>query len=261
MKTRIITAIIALFLLVPIVLYGKWPLLLLLYVMATIGLFELLKMKRNNHSLGPSMISFIALWLFIAQQTSILERFIPIAPLKLIIIFVTLLLIYTVVSKNNISIEDVGFYFISTIYIAIGFSFFMQARESGLAFVLFILFVIWATDSGAYFVGKSMGKRKLWPSISPNKTIEGAVGGSLLALLVGVLFHVIHPFEYSMITIALVSIGIAIVGQFGDLVASAFKRHFNVKDSGNILPGHGGILDRFDSLIFVLPFLYVVQFI
>lgn len=261
MKTRIITAVIALLLFVPIVLYGGWPLILLLYMMATIGLFELLNMKRTNNHLGLTLLSFIVLWVLLAQQITMLEQYIQLTPFKVIIIFVMILLVFTVISKNSISIEEVGFYFISTIYIAIGFAFFMQARETGLAYVMFILFIIWGTDSGAYFVGKSLGKRKLWPAISPNKTIEGAIGGTLIALLIGIVFHIIHPFNYSIGLIAFISIGIAIVGQFGDLVASACKRHFDVKDAGNILPGHGGILDRFDSLIFVLPFLYVIQFI
>lgn len=261
MKTRIITAIIAILLFVPIVLYGKWPLLILVYAMATVGLFELLNMKKNVKSFLPKLISYFALWILLAQQMSMLESFIPFEPLPVVIIFVMLLLFLTVASKNIISIEHVGFYLIATMYIVIGFAFFMEARNHGLEFVLFILFVIWATDSGAYFVGKSLGKHKLWPSISPNKTIEGAIGGTLIALFVGVAFHMIHPFEYSILMIALISIGIAIIGQMGDLVASAFKRHFDVKDSGNILPGHGGILDRFDSLLFVLPFLYVIQFI
>lgn len=261
MKTRIITAIVALLLFVPIVLYGNWPFTILVFAMATVGLYELLHMKKDAIALLPKCISFIALWAFLFKNIEVLEKWIPLSFIQILIIFIMLLCILTVTSKNNVSIENVGFYFLSTMYITIGFSFLVQAREHGISFVLFILFVIWATDSGAYFVGRSLGKHKLWPSISPNKTIEGAVGGTMIALLVGIVFHMVQPFEYSLWVIALISIGIAIVGQLGDLVASAMKRHFSVKDSGNILPGHGGILDRFDSLIFVLPFLYVVQFI
>lgn len=261
MKTRIITAVIALLLFVPIVLYGKWPLALLIYVMATVGLFELVNMKQSTYHMILKCISFIVLWFLLAQQITAMDEWVSITFEQTIIVFVMILLILTVTSKNRLSIEDVSFYLMATIYIAIGFAFFMQAREQGVSFVLFILFIIWGTDSGAYFAGRALGKHKLWPSISPNKTIEGAIGGTLIAVVIGVLFHIIHPFDYSLLVIVLISIGIAIVGQFGDLVASAFKRHFSVKDSGNIFPGHGGILDRFDSLLFVLPFLYVIQFI
>lgn len=261
MKTRIITAIVALLLFVPIVLYGNWPFILLVFAMATVGLYELLNIKKDAKSFLPTCISFVALWAFLFKNNEVLEQWVPLSFIQVLIIFVMLLCILTVISKNSLSIESVGFYFMSTIYITIGFSFLMQAREHGISFILFILFIIWATDSGAYFVGRSLGKHKLMPSISPNKTIEGAIGGTLIALVVGIVFHMVQPFEYSLGVIALISIGISIVGQLGDLVASAMKRHFSVKDFGNILPGHGGILDRFDSLIFVLPFLYVVQFI
>src|SRR5690625_1497151 len=105
------------------------------------------------------------------------------------------------------------------------------------------------------------GKRKLWPEISPNKTIAGALGGVLSACLVGLSFQLFYPFEHSLIIILIITILVSIVGQIGDLIASAYKRHYEVKDSGNLLPGHGGILDRMDSLLFVLPFLYVIDFI
>src|SRR5699024_555454 len=130
----------------------------------------------------------------------------------------------------------------------------------GLNYFLFILFIVWATDSGAYFVGKSLGKRKLWPAISPNKTVGGALGGIFLALIVGVLFHLIYPFDYSIGYIIMISFIISIVGQMGDLVASAIKRHFDIKDFGKIFPGHGGVLDRVDSLLFVFIVLHLIQF-
>jgi phosphatidate cytidylyltransferase len=116
--------------------------------------------------------------------------------------------------------------------------------------------MIWATDSGAYFIGKATGKTKLWPEISPNKTVEGSIGGVVSALLVAVLFAIFSEINATIFTLMAITVVLSIFGQIGDLVQSAFKRHFNVKDSGNILPGHGGILDRFDSLLFVLPLLH-----
>src|SRR5699024_7911628 len=121
--------------------------------------------------------------------------------------------------------------------------------------------IVWATDTGAYFVGRSLGKRKLMPAISPKKTIEGALGGIICASIVAIIFQLVKPFSVSLITVIGVTILASIAAQLGDLVTSAFNRHFNVKDSGTILPGHGGILDRFDSLLFVLPFLYVIGFV
>src|SRR5699024_8263873 len=120
---------------------------------------------------------------------------------------------------------------------------------------------IWATDSGAYFVGKYFGKRKLWPEISPNKTIGGALGGILFALVTGSIFHLVSPLDYSFVSIVGITVLISVVGQIGDLVASTMKRHYLVKDSGNIFPGHVGILDRLDSLLFVLLMLILIHFV
>ncbi|KGM44787.1 phosphatidate cytidylyltransferase, partial [Neobacillus niacini] len=108
----------------------------------------------------------------------------------------------------------------------------------------------------AYFVGKATGRTKLWPEISPNKTVEGSLGGVVCALIVAVLFSLLTDINANLLSLLVITAVLSIFGQIGDLVQSAFKRHFGVKDSGNILPGHGGILDRFDSLLFVLPLLH-----
>lgn len=146
-------------------------------------------------------------------------------------------------------------------YVGIGFHYFITARVEGLAFVVYALVIVWTTDSGAYFVGRKLGKRKLWPEISPNKTVEGFLGGIVVAVIAALIFQAIVKLDYSYVTIILISIVASIFGQLGDLVESAIKRHYDVKDSGKILPGHGGILDRFDSILFVLPLLYFLHFI
>lgn len=107
-----------------------------------------------------------------------------------------------------------------------------------------------------YFVGKSLGKRKLWPEISPNKTVEGFAGGIVIALVLATIFQLVAQLPIPYIYLLLITLFLSVFGQLGDLVESALKRHYDVKDSGKILPGHGGILDRFDSFLFVMPFLY-----
>src|SRR5690625_6835489 len=146
-----------------------------------------------------------------------------------------LLLTYTVFSKNKFTFTNPGFILSSTLYVGIGFYFLILTRTAGLNYVLFSLFVIWATDTGAYFFGRAFGKRKLSPEISPNKTIAGALGGVLSACLVGLSFQLFYPFEHSLIIILIITILVSIVGQIGDLIASAYKRHYEVKDSGNLL--------------------------
>lgn len=261
MKQRILTAILALIIFVPFVLYGSWPFILFVYLLASIGLRELLLMGEKANNIFLSIISYLTLWVILLPFNSFKLFTIEFTKIEVIIIFVMLLLFYTVLTKNKFNFTDAGFVLLSTIYVGIGFYFLILTRIEGLNFVLFTLFSIWATDTGAYFVGRSLGKRKLWPEISPNKTIEGAIGGILSAVIVGLIFYFVYPFEQTVFYIIIVIISISAIGQIGDLAASAYKRHYHVKDSGKLLPGHGGILDRMDSLIFVLPFLYVLQFI
>jgi phosphatidate cytidylyltransferase len=123
--------------------------------------------------------------------------------------------------------------------------------ERGAAAVLLTVFSVWATDSFAYFVGRAVGKSKLAPKLSPGKTIEGAAGGLAAALCFGALFGWMFLGDAAL---GLVVGGIAgIFGQVGDLFESALKRELGIKDFGGIMPGHGGVLDRFDSLLFVAP--------
>ncbi|WP_160719979.1 phosphatidate cytidylyltransferase [Bacillus sp. USDA818B3_A] len=257
MKQRIITAVVAAALFLPIVFYGGLPFVLLTYLLATIGLYELLKMKKLNIFSINGLISLLFLWVIIfpKQYHHVFSSFFY-SKTEVAIICILLLLAFTVVTKNRFTFEEVSFSILSAIYVGIGFYFFIETREAGLVYVFYSLFIIWATDSGAYFVGKAMGKKKLWPEISPNKTVEGSLGGVVCAVIVGVLFSLFSTtIPVGLVTLMGITVVLSVFGQIGDLVQSAFKRHFNVKDSGNILPGHGGILDRFDSLLFVLPLL------
>ena len=136
------------------------------------------------------------------------------------------------------------------------------AREGTILLMLPIL-LTWATDTGAYFFGRALGRHKLIPSVSPAKTVEGAIGGVVVAVVAAWLYvmFLLEPFaQLSMVPVGLVvfAIVISVVAQIGDLAESLFKRDAGVKDSSRLLPGHGGILDRFDSLLFVLPVAYVM---
>ncbi|ETI70338.1 phosphatidate cytidylyltransferase [Neobacillus vireti] len=256
MKQRIITGVVAAALFLPIVYYSGIPLVLLTYFLATIGLYELYKMKNLNLFSGHGLLSVLFLWalLFPEKYMHVLDTFYY-SKTELCIVFILLLLAYTVITKNRFTFEDVSFTILSALYVGIGFYFFFETRvDGGLVYILYSLFMIWATDSGAYFIGKALGKRKLWPEISPNKTVEGSIGGVVCAVVVAVLFVLFTDIKGSIIGITVI---LSVFGQIGDLVESAFKRHFNVKDSGKILPGHGGILDRFDSLLFVWPLLHL----
>ena len=153
---------------------------------------------------------------------------------------------------------DAAFCLMSVAYVGIGFMYFYETRSEGLHFILYAFLVVWLTDTGAYIFGKLLGKHKLWPVISPNKTIEGFIGGLFSSLIVPLVMIFFVDFNMNIWLILLITIILSMFGQLGDLVESGFKRHFGAKDSGRILPGHGGILDRFDSFMFVLPLLNIL---
>ncbi len=122
--------------------------------------------------------------------------------------------------------------------------------------LLFLFGIIWIGDTAAMEIGKRYGKNKLAPSISPNKSVEGFVAGFFGAALVAVLMHYWKFPSVSLVHLLVIAIGCSLFGQLGDLVESMWKRSINIKDSSSIIPGHGGILDRFDSLLFAAPFMY-----
>ncbi|MRX70625.1 phosphatidate cytidylyltransferase [Bacillus lacus] len=257
MKQRILTGIIAAALFLPIVLYGNISFLLMVYLLASISLYELLRMKKINLFSFPGFVSLLTLWvLLIPNSHIILMDNINISKVEFALLAILLFLTYTVATKNRFSFDDVGFVLLATMYIGIGFFYLIETRNLGLEYIFYALIVIWVTDSGAYFIGKSFGKRKLWPDISPNKTVEGSAGGILCAVLAAIIFQFFTGMEDSYIKLIVITILLSVFGQVGDLVESALKRQYQVKDSGHILPGHGGLLDRFDSLLFVLPILH-----
>ncbi|MHC0037169.1 phosphatidate cytidylyltransferase [Pseudoneobacillus sp. C159] len=256
MKQRIITAVVAAAIFLPFVIIGGKPLIFLTYLMASVGLYELLKMKNIRLFSIPGLFSLLLLWLFLLPKEFLkIPMYFDYTKAELSFLILLLFLTYTVLTKNSFTFEDVAFSILGTLYVGIGFYYFIETRTEGLPYIFYSLFIIWATDSGAYFIGKSFGKRKLWPEISPNKTVEGSIGGVVCALIVGILFSLFSNIDATFLQLLFITAILSIFGQIGDLVESGLKRHFHVKDSGNILPGHGGILDRFDSLLFVWPLL------
>jgi phosphatidate cytidylyltransferase len=124
--------------------------------------------------------------------------------------------------------------------------------------VLFFFFFLWVSDTGQYFSGRLFGKRKLYESLSPKKTIEGFIGGLLLAGAFGFTAHLLQPLLFPNYFLSiLLGIVLAAAGTAGDLIESSFKRAAGVKDSGNLIPGHGGVLDRFDSTLFAAPIYFI----
>ena len=252
MKVRTLTAIIALLIFLPILLKGGLILMLFAFLLALIALKELLNMNMIKFLSIPGLISALALIIIMLPQDA--GEWVQVIQLKGLIAMSFIVLSYTVLSKNRFSFMDAAFCLMSVAYVGIGFMYFYETRSEGLRYILFAFLIVWLTDTGAYIFGRLMGKHKLWPVISPNKTIEGFFGGILVPLVMQ-MFVDLHMNIWLLL---LVTIVLSMFGQLGDLVESGFKRHFGVKDSGRILPGHGGILDRFDSFMFVLPLLNIL---
>ncbi|WP_181348696.1 phosphatidate cytidylyltransferase [Thalassobacillus sp. CUG 92003] len=262
MKQRTISSVFYVLIILSMVLLGGTPFQVFVYTLATIGLYELMRMKKIARYSVSSIIAMVLMWcLMLPEQQLITGLEIAISKAELTLLAVLLLLSYTVLVKNKFTFDDAGFLLISVIYVGMGFNYLIETEMAGIHYVFYALFVVWATDTGAYLFGRAFGKTKLWPKISPKKTVEGAIGGIVLACVVALIFQWVEPVHASTFLTLLVTVFVSIFGQIGDLVESAFKRHYAVKDSGNILPGHGGVLDRFDSLIFILPLLHLINFI
>ena len=170
---------------------------------------------------------------------------------------------YIILGNVRRTIIDVAITVFSLLYIPVMFSFLklILAMEYGRFYILYVFCGAFVSDTFAFLVGSKFGKTKLAPDISPNKTVEGSIGGICGVILSFVIITLIGKFKLSIAGNVfywiLVGIAASVAGQFGDLTASAIKRYCKIKDFGNIMPGHGGILDRFDSLMFVAPIVYL----
>ncbi|WP_130471489.1 phosphatidate cytidylyltransferase, partial [Candidatus Magnetaquicoccus inordinatus] len=156
-------------------------------------------------------------------------------------------------------LSEVGRRFFGVIYCTLPMLLLLEIHrlEGGGWLICYLLFTVWATDIGAYFSGRRWGRKKLAESISPGKTWAGFWGGLLLASVVGSLITLVSPLPFSFTQAGTMAALLSLVGQMGDLAESLAKREAGVKDSGQLIPGHGGLLDRLDSLLFAAPLFYL----
>lgn len=252
MAIRIVTAVIALLLFIPLIWFGSWPLEVAMALLAVLALVEFLQMKKSELKAIPSVIALIGAALMVLSFSLL-----PFQLMRILMGVTVLLLVYSVTSIKYTT-PDAGSTLLMLGYSGVGFYSFVALREYSPTFLILILLVIWSTDTGAYMIGKQIGKTKLAPSISPNKTIEGSVGGTLLSAIISAVYLWYFPLFDSYLWSLVFMIALSIVGQTGDLIESKIKREYDTKDSGNLLPGHGGILDRFDSMLLVLNVLFII---
>jgi phosphatidate cytidylyltransferase len=254
---RAITGVIFIALVVSAVLYGSETFALLCAVVSIIGVYEYEKLTSNKIANGLLTLSIVfSDFLWVSVYLKLYSLFwIP------FLLFSVLSFARVTLSKSDLLIKNqslvLGFIYVNAFMLSFYFIPHLPFKDGNYNpyYVLMVFFMIWANDTGAYITGKTLGKRKLLERLSPNKTWEGTIGGILISVIVASIAA--NYFELSIWIWIPAAVLTGIFGTIGDLFESKLKRIAGVKDSGNILPGHGGILDRFDALLFVAPVMLV----
>ena len=263
MTQRLLTALVILAVAIPLVVIGNVPFIILGLGVASIAIFEMFNLlpKKEYVPIEVKIFTVLAtLYVMFSGfnfETLSFESGLFDVNLVSVAVAVFFLLIIAVVRKN-FTVTTVGFLLMAILYVGTTFHAMLYLRFMGLAYLLLVVAVAAISDSAAYFVGKRFGRRKLAPIISPNKTIEGAIGGTCFGVLAGIIFGLATSISTSILYLGLVSLVISIIGLVGDLVASSMKRQYQIKDFGSLFPGHGGVLDRLDSHLFASLGLYIL---
>jgi len=260
---RTIVSLVALpIVLAPVWLGGVWSVLLALCV-ALLGSHELYNLMERGHYRPTRWIGLpwaMLLVLHYAQAPGALNSTLSRSVLSLSTLITVGLIVALIVSLFQMDHPMNTWMSTSTgaIYMGVltGQMLGLRLMENGLWWLLLSLLVTWSNDTAAYFTGISIGRHKLWPRLSPKKTWEGTLGGWLAAVLIGGLAASWMPLPIAPAIGTLVGFGCGVLALLGDLAVSMLKRQVHVKDSGRLLPGHGGVLDRMDSLLFAIPFVY-----
>jgi phosphatidate cytidylyltransferase len=268
---RVLFAVIAAPASVAIIYFGDWALAIVLSVLAGLAAWELFRMARETGALPlePAGIGLAALLPIAvhAQRLGIYTLSNTAIVTMVLLLFASTIWLRGPTGKplSSVSITAFGVLYaglFSYIY-ALRYHDYAVGPAAGTALVFLPVLLTWTTDVGAYAFGRTFGRKKLIPSISPGKTVEGAVGGLGLAIVICLLYvrFILMPYAQLGLTIqgaVLFAIVISVAAQTGDLAESLLKREAGVKDSSRIIPGHGGILDRFDSLLFVMPVAFLL---
>ncbi len=268
MIVRILSALVGIVIGVSILLIDNfWLYLAAISFFSAVGVWELTRaVKCEKHKLMRWVcIVFSALLPSALSVQSVREYSAALYCLLLLVLFAIMLKYHSSLSFSSLAMCGGGAVVIPTALsciVLVRFS--TDDRSLGVFLVIYMLFCAWFGDSGAYFAGTFFGKHKLCPTISPKKTIEGFVGGivtvGVMVTLECIVYNLFFADGAEVSYAVLIPVGMAasVIGVLGDLSASVIKRQYEVKDFGNIMPGHGGVLDRFDSVIFVAPFLFAV---
>ncbi len=267
MKTRIISAVIALCLFIGILsLRNVAPAVLIISFCAlcVIALYELLhetKLVKNKILTAGCFIYSVVTMLIYANVIN------GIPNIYIKILLALFLLIVSLATHSKTTPQETAVSYAFTVFLTFAFSGLLMLINyhdgHGLLYLILACCFAWGCDTGAYFVGVFLGKHKLVPVISPKKTVEGAIGGivicTVLSVVIGLIYNVNSSvYMLNIVKLAVITPFFAVFGMIGDLLASYIKRSCGIKDYGKIMPGHGGVLDRFDSLLFIAPLFCVL---
>ncbi|MDE6598586.1 MAG: phosphatidate cytidylyltransferase [Oscillospiraceae bacterium] len=265
MVTRIITAVVGIAIAIGVLFLSATPVFnLTVAAIAIVMLYELLSACKCIQHKFHSVVCFA----FAAVMPFLLE--IEDMEIKYIVSTLCIFLVFIgyIAEHKTITFEKICCMLAVTLLTTLSMCCIVSLKNldetHGVCYVILCLAGAWLGDSGAYFVGTFLGKHKLCPEISPKKTVEGAIGGVITVGLVFAVYAFFYrmvmgyrgiPFEVNYLYLVLMGFGCGVLGIVGDLSASLIKRQFGIKDFGNIMPGHGGLMDRFDSVLFVAPFM------
>ncbi len=276
MKNRLLTTFIGLPLVIVVLIFSRTVVLpVAVTVFCMIGVYEMvscLGFAKNPSVLFPSL-AFTAFLTassrYVVEKTGNLSSFISFFA-TLTFAYAFYLLCLAVFSKGKKDIAGVALVALATVYITVGFTCLILLRDMtaaglkdyGICLFALVFVGAWIPDSAGYFGGRAFGKHKLIPEVSPKKTVEGAVCGVVFGAVAysvtGLIFSLLGYGTPNYLALVLSGLAISVISIFGDLIASLIKRKYGVKDYGWLFPGHGGVMDRFDSIIAITPFLMMV---
>ena len=261
--TRLISGIVLVAVALLTICSGGWILYGTLTIVSLIGMFELYRAVKVQKQ-GENLLAVVGYLGVILHYILLSLGYSEYAMMNLIIVLIAMMFVY-VFSYPKYHAEQVMAAFFGVVYVAVMLSFIYLTRSlpDGKFLVWLIFLCSWGCDTCAYCVGMLIGKHKMAPVLSPKKSVEGAVGGVVGAALLGAIYAAVvgsHlEAENPVITYAIICAVGALISMVGDLAASAIKRNHNIKDYGTLIPGHGGIMDRFDSVIFTAPVIYYLS--
>ena len=256
MKKRVISAILIVAVFIPILFVGELPFAVFMSLLSMVGLYELMRVRetRKSFPLVLKLFAYILTVYFCMYNTSSIEFYNKFDyRVMAIIIFTFISPMVFINDTKKYNLNDALFLIGSVLFIGFSFNLIIITRNYDINYIIYLLLITAITDTFALFTGMLVGKHKLCPTISPKKTVEGLFGGVFMGTFTAVAFYnTVISSTAPLVIVVVLTLGLCLVGQLGDLVFSTIKRYYEVKDFSNAIPGHGGILDRFDSLIFVV---------